>query len=272
MVRFHRPKGGLARKSGVSMQETATPASQDRASDDSAKALRRVSVVVPAYNEEGNLAACLDGLLETFDGPECEIVVVNNGSADRTSEIAHDYGSRHPGKIVVGDLAVNRYIGGGLKAGFGLAHGEYVTVCAADFCYTKADWAPFAEAFGSADVLVGCRTRREGYNPLMRFNSWLYVRLVRAMFGLRLRDVNWVCVYPRKMLEAIDIEHQGIPMLVELLVKLRDRGATFREVDCRMQERTAGKASASRFKTMWQTLQGLLKLRAEYGAKRKARV
>jgi hypothetical protein len=114
--------------------------------------------------------------------------------------------------------------------------------------------------------------RREGYNPLMRFNSWLYVRLVHALFGLRLRDVNWICVYPRKLLETIEIKHRGIPMLVEILVKLRDLGATFREVDCRMQERTVGKASASRFRTMWHTLLGLLKLRAEYRASKKARV
>jgi glycosyltransferase involved in cell wall biosynthesis len=251
------------------MQDSNLSATKDH-TPDPAKAVRLVSIVLPAYNEEDNLAACLEGLLETFAGPLYEIVVVNNGSADRTSEIAHDYARRRPGKIVVLDLDVNRYIGGGLKAGFEVARGEYVTPCAADFQYTEADWAPFAQALGSADVLVGCRVRREGYNPLMRFNSWLYVRLVRAMFGLRLRDVNWTCVYPRKMLEAIEIEHQGIPMLVEILVKLRDRGASFREVDCRMQERTAGKASASRFKTMWRTLLGLLKLRAEYRVPRKA--
>jgi glycosyltransferase involved in cell wall biosynthesis len=237
---------------------------------DPAQAVRRVSIVLPAYNEEGNLAVCLDKLLETFAGPEYEIVVVNNGSADRTGEIAHDYARRHPGKIVVLDLDVNRYIGGGLKAGFEVAQGAYVTPCAADFQYAEADWAPFAQALGSADVLVGCRVRREGYNPLMRFNAWLYVRLVRALFGLSLRDVNWTCVYPRKMLETIEITHRGIPMLVEILVKLRDRGCTFREVDCRMQERTVGKASASRFRTMWQTLLGLLKLSAEYRASRKA--
>jgi glycosyltransferase involved in cell wall biosynthesis len=253
------------------MQEGETSATKDQ-NLGPAEAFRRLSIVLPAYNEEGILAACLERLLETFAGPEYEIVVVNNGSADRTSEIAHDYGRRHPGKIVVLDLDVNRYIGGGLKAGFEVARGQYVTTCAADFHYTEADWAPFAQALGSADVLVGCRMRREGYNPLMRFNSWLYVRLVHALFGLRLRDVNWICVYPRKLLETIEIKHRGIPMLVEILVKLRDLGATFREVDCRMQERTVGKASASRFRTMWHTLLGLLKLRAEYRASKKAHV
>jgi hypothetical protein len=47
-------------------------------------------------------------------------------------------------------------------------------------------------------------------------------------------------------------------MLVEILVKLRDLGATFREIDCRMQPRTIGKPSSARLSVMWRTLTGLL--------------
>jgi hypothetical protein len=92
----------------------------------------------------------------------------------------------------------------------------------------------------------------------MRFNSWLYPHLVATLFGLKLRDVNWICVYRRDLLSRITITQRGIPMLVEILVKLRDLGASFVEVDCRMQASTVGKPSAGRLKVMWRTLTGLL--------------
>jgi hypothetical protein len=141
---------------------------------------------------------------------------------------------------------------------------RYVTCCPADFPMTAEDWAPFADALGTADVLVGCRERREGYNPLMLFNSWLYPKLVALMFGLRLRDVNWISVYRRDLVERIPITQRGIPMLAELLIRLRDRGASFREIDCRMRPRVRGTPSAARFRVMWRTLTGLISLWRSY--------
>jgi hypothetical protein len=94
----------------------------------------------------------------------------------------------------------------------------------------------------------------------MLFNSWLYPKLVAMMFGLHLRDVNWISVYRRDLVERAEITQSGIPMLTEILVRLRDLGATFREVDCRMPARTVGAPSASRPKVMWRTLTGLIRL------------
>jgi hypothetical protein len=94
----------------------------------------------------------------------------------------------------------------------------------------------------------------------MRFNSWLYPMIVRALFGLRLRDVNWICVYRRDLVSRISITQSGIPMLTEILVRLRDAGATLREVNCRMQPRLVGTPSAARFRVMGRTLKGLLKI------------
>jgi hypothetical protein len=76
--------------------------------------------------------------------------------------------------------------------------------------------------------------------------------------------VNWTCVYRQDRIERIQITQRGIPMLVETLVKLRDLGATFREVECRQQARSAGHPSASHIRTMWRTLIGLLEFWWQY--------
>jgi len=107
-------------------------------------------------------------------------------------------------------------------------------------------------------VLVGVRSRRDGYNPLMQLNSWIYPRLVALLFDLHLRDVNWIHLYRTAYINRVHLTQRGIPMLVEALVRLRDLGATFLEVPSEMKVRTAGVASASRVKIMWRTLRGLL--------------
>ena len=219
-----------------------------------------VTVVVPAWNEAANLPGCLEALRATLAGSDYEIVIVDDGSKDDTRAVADGLAGADPLRTRVLAHDVNQGLGAALCTGFGAARGRYVTCCPADFRATTEDWAPFAAGLGKADVVVGCRVRREGYNPLMRFNAWLYPRLVRLLFGLRLRDVNWISVYRGDLVRRVTITQRGIPMLTEILVRLRDLGATFMEVDCRMQPRLVGVPSASRFRVMWRTLTGLFQL------------
>jgi glycosyltransferase involved in cell wall biosynthesis len=219
-----------------------------------------VTVVIPAWNESANLPGCVQALRGTLAASDYEIVIVDDGSKDDTLSVARRLADDDPTRTRVLAHEINQGLGAALRTGFGAARGRYVTCCPADFHTAPEDWAPFAAGLGKADVIVGCRARREGYNPLMRFNAWLYPRLVRALFGLRLRDVNWISVYRSDLVRRVVITQRGIPMLTEILVKLRDLGATFLEVDCRMQPRVVGVPSASRFRVMWRTLTGLFQL------------
>ena len=65
-------------------------------------------------------------------------------------------------------------------------------------------------------------------------------------------------MYRRELIQRVGLTQKGIPMLTETLVKLRDLGATFQQVNCRMQPRRLGTPSASRLRVMWRTLIGLL--------------
>lgn len=219
-----------------------------------------LSVIVPAFNEqwllEGTvrqLHAALGALAIRF-----EIVLVNDGSRDGTPAIADRLARELPG--VCACHQSNQGIGGAFRTGVAHASGDYIMLWPADMPATPSDLAPFATQFGRADVIVGVRRRRVAYNPLMRFNAWVYPRLVRSLFGLRVRDVNWIHAYRRALLQQISLTQRGIPMLAEALVKLRDSGATFAEVDVEMKARMGGIASASRPRIMWRTLTGLFSL------------
>ncbi len=224
----------------------------------SAAAAFPLTVIVPAYNEEALLDGTVRSLRNTLAtlGLDAEIVIVNDGSRDRTGLIA-DALARTDSSLVVCHQQ-NQGLGGAIRRGAAQARGEYLLPWPADMPVNREDLRPFIDHLGQADVLVGCRRRRAGYNVLMRFNSWLYPRLVVALFGLRLRDVNWIHLYRRDHFQAIPLTQRGIPMLVEILVRLRDRGATFLEIEVEMKPRAGGVASAARLRIMWRTLVGLL--------------
>ncbi|MFI5337898.1 MAG: glycosyltransferase family 2 protein [Opitutales bacterium] len=216
------------------------------------------SFIVPAYNEETLLDGCIRQLHASARqlGLAAEIVIVDDGSRDRTPAIADTLARELPGVVALHQA--NQGIGGAFRTGTQRATGEYLILWPADMPAEPADLAPYLSAFGRADVIVGVRAARVGYNPLMRLNAWLYPRLVAGLFGLRLRDVNWIHAYRRSRFAGLTLTQRGIPMLVEALVRLRDLGATFTEVDVAMKVRLGGVASASRFRVMWRTLTGLL--------------
>ena len=220
-------------------------------------AVPALTVVVPAYNEEALLAGTVRGLRAALTelGVAAEIILVDDGSRDRTPAIADEL-AQHDAALRVVHQA-NQGLGGALHTGFARARGAYVLSWPADMPVAREDLAPFVTNLGTADVLVGVRPQRAGYNVLMRFNSWLYPHLVAALFGLRLRDVNWIHLYRTALVRQVALTQRGIPMLVEMLVRLRDLGATFRAVPSEMKPRTAGIATASRFRIMWRTLRGL---------------
>ncbi len=216
-----------------------------------------LTVVVPAYNEEALLADTVAGLRAalTRSGLATEIVIVDDGSRDATPAIADGLAAGSAVRVV---HQANQGLGGALRAGFAAARSEFVLSWPADMPVTDDDLAPFLLHLGAADVIVGVRPARAGYNPLMRFNSWLYPHLVASLFGLHLRDVNWIHLYRTALVRRVTLTQRGIPMLVEMLVRLRDLGATFREVVVPMKPRAAGVATASRFGAMWRTLRGLI--------------
>jgi glycosyltransferase involved in cell wall biosynthesis len=223
-----------------------------------------LSIMMPAYNEASNLETTARSMLMALRALKVhfELIIVNDGSRDATPDIADRLAAEAEEIAVIHQK--NQGLGGALRTAIHASQGDKLILWPADMPVTAADLDPFVSNMHEADVIVGCRNQRLGYNPLMRFNSWLYPCLVRVLFGLRLRDVNWIQVYPGELMRQLEISQSGIPMLTEALVKLRDKGATFMEVDVAMKPREGGVASASRVKVMVATLRGLLGFWSEW--------
>lgn len=218
-----------------------------------------LSVIIPAYNEEANVDKAVGATVATLEatGVEWEIIVVNDGSTDRTGLLAERCSASNP-RITVIHHPANKGLGAAVRTALQQARGEYVLWVPCDSPFEKGELDPFIGAIGKADVVVGYRTARPGYSPLMRVNSSVYTYVVSRLFRIHLRDFNYVHMYRRRVLASLKWRTTRIFWLAEALIRARDAGYAIMQVPAVVRARTAGKATASRpsimLRTAWDCL------------------
>jgi glycosyltransferase involved in cell wall biosynthesis len=149
-----------------------------------------VSVVIPAYNEEKGVLEVLEeiqGVLKDT-GIEGEIILVDDGSTDRTGEEA-----RRCEGVTVLRHPENRGYGASLKTGIRHASNEYVFITDADGTYPNRRLPEFLHRFrdGPLDMVVGARTGKGAAIPLVRRPAkWFIGRLANFIAGMRIPDLN----------------------------------------------------------------------------------
>jgi glycosyltransferase involved in cell wall biosynthesis len=212
-----------------------------------------VSVIIPAYNEEATIESAVRQAyaILTNSTADFEIIVVNDGSSDSTAAILNEYFGKVP-TIHIHHKNKNEGFGSAIRTGINISTKTYLFCVPADSPLTNELYMAFSNNTAKADVLVSYRQQRIGYTRLMLFNSWLYHKIISLLFGMHLRDYNWIHLYHRKIFDEgkITIEHNGIFMLAEILIKAKRKGFTFYEFEVQQTQRLTGIATASKFLPM----------------------
>ena len=146
-----------------------------------------VSVVVPAFNEEAGIGRVLGGLRDALGRSSWpyEIIVVDDGSSDRTAEVAAGCGA-----IVVAH-GRNRGYGAALKSGIRAARSPYILITDADGTYPNDAVPRLLEAARDHDMVVGARTGRNVHVPLIRRPAkWFLRRLAEYLSDSEIPDLN----------------------------------------------------------------------------------
>jgi glycosyltransferase involved in cell wall biosynthesis len=209
-----------------------------------------------AYNEEATLEEATRDVvsaLSAFGDRTFEVLIVDDGSTDRTPEIAHRMQAEHPEVRVITHPG-NRGPGSAILTGFAEAQNEVV-------CFHPADQQlPFAEVASTIpllddyDLVVGVRTGRPGYSLMRLLSSRTYIALVHLLFGLReLPDFNYVYLYRKALLDRISIETSGVFMTTEVLVKAAALGARIVPATITCLPRLHGKATCGSPRVIAQT-------------------
>ncbi len=146
-----------------------------------------LSIVVPAYNEEKGIGDVIDQIraaMAQVDLPH-EIIVVDDGSQDRTAEIA----AAKPVRLL--RHGTNRGYGAALKTGMASAAYRHVAILDADGTYEPADLLKLVRSMGDCDMVVGARTGRGARIPLLRRPAkWFLNRLANYLTETNIPDLN----------------------------------------------------------------------------------
>ncbi|WP_297068158.1 glycosyltransferase family 2 protein [Thermococcus sp.] len=193
---------------------------------------KRISVVVPAYNEEKRLPEVLRRLPEFVD----EVIVVDDGSTDGTYDVAVRLGEEDP-RVTAVRLEENCGKGCAMREGIKHTRGDVIVFMDADGQHLPEEVGKLVEpvALGEADVVIGARKFEiQGKRPIhRRLSNLITTRLLRLKLGTYVYDTqSGFRAYRREFLP--DIESSRYEVESEMLIKAAKRGARIREVPVSM--------------------------------------
>lgn len=211
------------------------------------KFARRVAVVLPAYNEqeciEDAVADCLDFLPRCFE--QYEVVCVDDGSKDRTAELIRGLEREHGSAVRGVYFEKNRGYGAAIVAGFRAADADLLFFTDSDrqFDITELEAAVETLESEGVDAVFGFRVYR--YDSVVRcITSWVYNRLVRVLFGVKVRDVDCAFkLFDRKVIDGMDVACTDFFIDTELVARTAKLGFTSTELGVRHLPRTAGRTT-----------------------------
>ena len=145
----------------------------------------KTSIIVPVFNEEGVIEKVMADIKE-YINQECEIIVVNDGSTDRTKDLLE----RTP-DIKVINHSKNCGYGAALKSGIRKSQGEYILIIDADGSYPVKSIPELISQIGDYDMVVGARTKPQNQIPISRKpTKYLLNKLANYLTGTKIPDLN----------------------------------------------------------------------------------
>ena len=192
-----------------------------------------LTVVVPMYNEESGISfvvdavrAAADDLLALGEIASCDLLIIDDGSTDATASVAEQLAVEEPW-IRVASHGRNRGLGAAIKTGLTQATGDLVLYTDADLPFDLGELAKACRILRvyDADIVSGFRHDRTSEGPRRAVYSFVYNHLIRWVFGLRVRDVNFAFkLVRREVLDAVELRSEGSFIDAELLVRAERAG------------------------------------------------
>ena len=214
-----------------------------------------LSIFFPAYNDSGTIASLVITARRTAQRltTDFEIIIVNDGSADATAEIADELARTYPEVRVIHHPA-NRGYGGALRSGFSGARKALVFYTDGDAQYDPAElevlW-PHMRA--GVDLVNGYKISRS--DPLHRIViGRVYHYTVKWLFGLTVRDVD--CDFRlmrRTIFDTVRLEKNSGVICLEMMKKITDGGFGIAEVPVHHYHRAFGKSQFFNFSRLVRT-------------------
>ena len=186
-----------------------------------------LSIVIPCYNEERTLTAIVQRVMEADrQGLGLEIVIVDDGSQDRSVEVMKSLAAEHPAIVCV-EHGYNQVKGAALRTGFAKTTGDIVLVQDADLEYNPADYAKLLKPIldGRADVVFGSRFKGGDESRVLYFWHTIGNKVLTLMSNvftdMNLTDME-TCykVFRREIIKSVNIVENRFGFEPEICARL----------------------------------------------------
>ena len=227
------------------------------------KRFSSLSVFFPAYNDAPSLPELIAKTFAVLESQvaDYEVIVINDGSWDKTGEVLEELRLRHAPYMRVVTHEQNRGYGGALRSGFGAATKDWVFYTDGDGQYDPSDLPRLLDLVRADTGLVN-GYKLERHDPALRI--WIgnvYNFCARLLFRIKIRDID--CDYRlirRDLLERIQLTSTSGTICVELVRKLELTGCGVVETGVHHYPRLHGRSQFFRVKSLLKTLVELLRL------------
>jgi glycosyltransferase involved in cell wall biosynthesis len=226
-----------------------------------------LTIFFPCYNEEANVERVTRAAVEVGRriADDLEVLIVNDGSRDRTGEIADRLAADIPEVRAVHNNP-NLGYGGALQKGFRSATKNWIFYTDGDGQFDFNELPPLFKLLETHDIVSCYRLDRK--DPFMRkVNAWAWTRLVRTLFRLKLRDIDCAFkIYPKPFIDRISMHSRGALIDTEMLAKATNMQLRIAQVGVHHYPRTAGTQTGAKLSVILRAFKELFKLRKQIRA------
>jgi len=215
----------------------------------------KLSIVIPAHNEQDNIAGIIDKIERSLSDIDYELLVVNDHSTDSTAELVSKL-SREYNNIRLVENKLDKGFANAIKTGFANVNAEVVIPVMGDLCDDLSTIKIMLEKIVQGyDVVCGARYVRGGArlggSRLKGFLSSFAGSSLHYLLGVPTRDIaNAFKMYRKKVIDSIKIESKGFEISMEIPLKAHYLGFKITEVPTVWKERTKGKSSFKMLKLL----------------------
>lgn len=221
-----------------------------------------ISVFFPCYNDAGTIASMIELATLTLKKltADFEIIVVDDGSTDKSKQILRELASKNSYlKLIFHDR--NRGYGGALISGFKSASKDYVFYTDGDFQYDVSELKKLVDKVkDDVDIVQGYKIKRN--DPWYRILIGnLYNWAVKLVFGIKIKDVD--CDFRlirRRVFDKVSLNRTSGVITVEIVKKMQDAGFKFAEVGVSHYNRSYGRSQFFNFKRIYRVFVEIIDL------------
>jgi glycosyltransferase involved in cell wall biosynthesis len=220
-----------------------------------------ISCVFPAYNEEKNIETAIREAIKVFVEIrlDYEIIVVDDGSEDGTSEVTLDMAKKNKNIRLIKHPANFGYADA-LKTGFKSASKKYLFYTDADNQFDLKDIKRALPLIEEADMVIGYRSKK-AINIMRKVGSFGYNLLARKLLALDVKDIDCAFkIFRREVFDKIEIETRDWLVDAEVIAKACKNNMIIKEIEVRHLPRKRGKVTVKAGDVV-RSFKGLLNLR-----------